>query len=156
MWGVFVHLLLNWLWRVFNQAIGYFVFLHCELWELCSQSQIKHILAPKLCIYRVMDALGKFGSCATWNSYASLALSRLRYTHAKYELFCLLGTWTGQSEWQLVISQGMLVALILLFRLLILLLVCGTMDNVSPDVLFNTITVLKLVFIWSLLITNHC
>ena len=80
----------------------------------------------------------------TWEVWKLRHLKLLRFSRTlqtqiyarymyKYELFCLLGTWTGQSEWQLVISQGMLVALILLFRLLILLLVCGTMDNVSPD-----------------------
>lgn len=34
--SVKIQLLLSWLWHVLNQAIGSFVFLHCESWELCS------------------------------------------------------------------------------------------------------------------------
>ena len=37
------------------------------------------------------------------------------------------------KKWQLVLLQGMLAALILLFCILILLLVYNTLDNVSPS-----------------------
>ena len=65
------------------------------------------------------------------------------------------------EKWQLgIFSQGMLVAVMFLFRILILLLVYNTMDNDSASGL-NTKTLLQLVklqfnFNWSLPITNHC
>ena len=43
-WRKFGFQRVNWLWRVFNQSTGSSVFLYCALWELCSQSQIKHAL----------------------------------------------------------------------------------------------------------------
>jgi len=75
----------------FNQSTGSFVFLRRALGELCSQSQIKHVSALKLlslcykrtgscfqlCVYRLMDALGKFGEHSRIQSYPRLRVKQL-------------------------------------------------------------------------------
>jgi len=74
-----------------NQSTGSFVFLRRALGELCSQSQIKHVSALKLlslcykrtgscfqlCVYRLMDALGKFGEHSRIQSYPRLRVKQL-------------------------------------------------------------------------------
>ena len=71
-------------------------------------------------------------------------------TRTDHRLIC-----PSEKYWQLVLLQGILAVLILLFRILISLLVYSTLDIVSPSGL-NTSNLLWLAFIWSLPINNLC
>ena len=61
----------------------------------------------------------------------------------------------SEKYWPLVLLQGILAVLILLFRILISSLVYSTLDIFSPCGV-NTNTLLWLAFIWSLPINNLC
>ena len=96
----FVQPSLNWLWRVFNQSIESFVFLRRALWKLCSQSQIKHVVALKLlslcykrigscfklCVYLVMDATAPRATLTLLSCPPNFPRASItRYTQAKHE-----------------------------------------------------------------------
>ena len=119
--SVFFQLLLNWL--SLRLLLTVLVFLHRAWWELCSQSQIKHVSVPKLlspwkisCAFielwmhlrsleRTQEVIELLSAIPSSNSYTSFPLSKLPATLSmnqffrKRKLLILTGDGHSWSYW---------------------------------------------------------